>query len=144
MKKEIKMNVLEITEAQAEKLTDEELIGLDGELDVMRDEINENWDYSRGFDEYQEAFRDIDHASSIISCEQRHRQKPTMEPHSDYGDLMTIKEFIGACKAGGFIDSDGFGNYATKDEESDISIYPSDVMKGKIREDFTHVHWYNK
>jgi hypothetical protein len=61
------------------------------------------------------------------------------------GDLMTISDFIEGCKVGPlFTDYDGFGYYATKDKESDITVYPSDIMSGVYRKDFTHVVWYNK
>ena len=35
-------------------------------------------------------------------------------------------------------------NDAYKDKKSDIEIYPSDVQKGNVRSDFTHVVWYNR
>lgn len=63
---------------------------------------------------------------------------------SEHADHMTMEEFIDYCECGGFIDSDGQGNYATKDQESDISIKPSDITSGVYRKDFTHVCWYNK
>lgn len=59
-------------------------------------------------------------------------------------DHMTIEEFISCCKSGSFIDYDGSGNYATDTQESNISIYPSDITEGVYRNDFTHVVWYNK
>jgi hypothetical protein len=43
-----------------------------------------------------------------------------------------------------FIDSDGFGHYATKDKESDISAVPSEICAGFVRNDFKYVIWYNK
>lgn len=62
----------------------------------------------------------------------------------NYGDLMTLKEFIENCESGGFIDYDGSGKYAFKDEMSDIAVYPSTVTDGNIDRDFTHVVWFNK
>lgn len=62
----------------------------------------------------------------------------------DYGDHMTIEDFIECAKSGGFIDYDGSGNYATKDKMTDIEIYPSDITAGVYRKDFTHVVWFNK
>lgn len=64
--------------------------------------------------------------------------------HNKHGDLMTIEDFKTYCKSGGFIDYDGSGNYATATQESNISIYPSDIEEGVYRNDFTHVMWYNR
>ena len=66
------------------------------------------------------------------------------EPIENDDDVYTIEQFKGICKCGGFIDYDGFGVYAYKDKKSDIEIYPSDVQKGNVRSDFTHVVWYNR
>ena len=66
------------------------------------------------------------------------------EPIEKDDDVYTIEQFKGICKSGGFIDYDGFGVYAYKDKKSDIEIYPSDVQKGNVRSDFTHVVWYNR
>lgn len=66
------------------------------------------------------------------------------EPIEKDDDVYTIEQFKGICKDGGFIDYDGFGVYAYKDKKSNIEIYPSDVQKGNVRSDFTHVVWYNR
>lgn len=64
-------------------------------------------------------------------------------PLHEYGDLMTVREFIDACQQGGFIDDDGYG-YPVKDGMMDPSspIYPSLVKR--IPTDATHVHWFNR
>lgn len=63
-----------------------------------------------------------------------------------YGDLFTKEEFRSFCEEGGFLDSDGFGNYASKDKISNIEICPSDFKLGTFHEDpeFTHIVWFNK
>lgn len=78
------------------------------------------------------------------------------EPIPEYGDLMTMQKFIDCCNCGGFIDYDGFGNYAFKDcvatkswEDEDeewhtIEVKPSMVKKGTLDMRFTHVVWHNK
>jgi hypothetical protein len=67
--------------------------------------------------------------------------KPAMEPLPPWGDLMTLDEFIMACKNGSFVDYDGVGRYSNGKEASvDIYVYPSDV---KDRH-WTHVVWFNK
>ena len=62
----------------------------------------------------------------------------------DFGDHFTVAEFTGAVKCGAIINSDGEGFYAIATQESNIEAYPRDFAKGKIRDDFTHVMWYNK
>lgn len=73
------------------------------------------------------------------------KKTPEMRPFSDLDRkcLMTINEFKSYCKCGGIMDSDGFGYYATDKEVSNIEASPSTFAKGIIREDFTHVCWYN-
>ena len=58
--------------------------------------------------------------------------------------LMTINEFKSNCRYGAFMDTDGVGYYATDKEVSDIKASPNAFRYGIIREDFTHVCWYNK
>lgn len=61
-----------------------------------------------------------------------------------YGDHMTMKEFKECVDSGGFIDYDGYANYATADQCSNIALSASTVKKNLHRKDFTHVVWYNK
>lgn len=67
-----------------------------------------------------------------------------MRPIPNYGSHMPMEEFIGYCKTGGFIDYDGYGNYATETQCSDFTVTPSDVIRGSIRNGWTHVVWYNR
>ena len=73
------------------------------------------------------------------------KKTPEMRPFSDLDRkcLMTINEFKSYCKCGGIMDSDGFGYYAADKEVSNIEASPSPFAKGIIREDFTHICWYN-
>lgn len=97
------------------------------------------------FQEYEDYMNPFYDEVSKISAKLRLAQTPSMKPQSvSYGDLMTIESFIENCEGGGFIDYDGSGNYATTTEESNITIYPSDIISGDYRKDFTHVMWYNK
>jgi hypothetical protein len=66
------------------------------------------------------------------------------EPIPDYGDLMTLDNFIHTCKNGCFNDYDGFGNYSDGEILSDIEVSPSDILHGNIRYEWTHVVWFNK
>lgn len=70
-----------------------------------------------------------------------------MEPIPDYGDLMTIEEWLSAVDCGCFIDYDGYGNLAYEKEMSEVEVWPSMVKKGqfeKLRGDFTHIVWFNR
>lgn len=62
----------------------------------------------------------------------------------DYGDVFSFEEFQDCCFEYSFIDSDGCGYYATKDKMTNILANPSDIMIGYIREEFSHVVWFNK
>lgn len=62
----------------------------------------------------------------------------------DYGDKISLEDFILCCKSGAFINYDGFGCYATETQESDIEIYPSDVVANEYRKDFPFIIWYNR
>lgn len=59
-----------------------------------------------------------------------------------YGDIMTVEEFIEACKCGAFIDYDGFGNPAKDGYMSSMIISPSRLSQ--IPLDATHIVWYNR
>lgn len=41
--------------------------------------------------------------------------------------LMTIEEFKAAVSVGGYIDYDGYGELATRDQVSDIPVSPSSI-----------------
>ena len=73
------------------------------------------------------------------------KKTPEMRPFSDLDRkcLMTINEFKSDCECGGIMDSDVFGYYTTYNEVCNIEASPSAFAKGIIREDFTHVCWYN-
>ncbi len=80
---------------------------------------------------------------------------PNLEPHPNYGDLMTIDEFKKAVEDGMFIDFDGYGNWATKTEyELPSNVKPSHFYKPvKVAghnlidlkpEWATHILWFNR
>jgi len=63
----------------------------------------------------------------------------------DYGDLIPLEEFIEDVKSGTFIDYDGFGEMATENETSGVSIKPSQIHKGyNFPEWCTHILWFNR
>ena len=67
-----------------------------------------------------------------------------LEKIPDYGDIMTLKEFIEQVKDGCLIDYDGTGYYATKNRITNLSVYPSDIYKGKINKRWSHIMWFNR
>jgi hypothetical protein len=98
----------------------------------------------RGFMEKVEAASEkISEARTILTLKTP-MDKIKMSTQGKYGDLIPLEDFIAYCESGCFIDYDGFGNYATETEESNLTISPSAVRKGQFRKDFTHVMWYNK
>lgn len=67
-----------------------------------------------------------------------------LEKIPNYGDHMKMEEFIRACKANAFIDSDGIGCYATDTAVTQIYVAPSEVVAGKFNWKWSHVVWFNK
>ena len=126
-------------------LTIEEITSIIEENDKILKEISDaddgnSWEMYRT--KCQPYWDDNDALYSVKAL----KKTPEMRPFSDLDRkcLMTINEFESYCKCGGIMDSDGFGHYATDKEVSNIEASPSAFVKGIIREDFTHVCWYNK
>lgn len=99
------------------------------------------------FDSYTEWLRTMEPEQSQINelnAKMKLIKAPEFEEIPDYGDCMTIGDFIECCKDGNFIDYDGFGYYATEDKMTDICVYPSEIMSGVYRKDFPKVVWFNR
>lgn len=66
----------------------------------------------------------------------------------EYGDILTLADFIECCRSGEFIDDDdGFGKWATSTHvDRNAWIFPSAVKCGREIPPAwaTHVVWYNK
>ena len=60
----------------------------------------------------------------------------------EYGDLMLVEDFQKHCKAGSFIDYDGYGCPVREGKMMSLYIYPSDLIT--IPEDATHIIWFNR
>ena len=58
--------------------------------------------------------------------------------------LMKIDDFIYHCKIGFFTTYDGSGVYATSTHKTDLNASPDAFKDDLVRNDFTHVCWYNK
>lgn len=119
---------------------------LEDKIDELHDKINEafnkpdmSWEWYRNLPWHKEA--------AMLEREYKlllEGDDIEYTPIDGIGDKMTLEKFIDCCKCGGFIDSDGFGYYATKDKETNITIHPSDIMCGKYRKDFNYIIWYNR
>lgn len=83
-------------------------------------------------------------AAQELSREYRLIKEPTMGEIPEYGEHLTLNEFVESCESGALINYDGFGNYATEDLCSDILVYPSDITANRYRRDFSNVVWYNR
>ena len=59
-------------------------------------------------------------------------------------DLMTVRDFEEHVISGAFNNYDGSGYYATETHQSRLMAIPSEILQGKITQEFTHVAWYNK
>jgi hypothetical protein len=115
--------------------------------DKTKEVYNEEWHKAMDLPtlaQYTARIEEISEPYNLIDRAYRKVQKPSMSDIPKYGCHMTFPAFKATCINGGFIDYDGSGNYATVDKQSNISIFPSDIMSNSFREDFTHVCWYNR
>jgi hypothetical protein len=64
----------------------------------------------------------------------------------EYGDHMPIRQWIEMCVSGSFIDYDGMANYATESQMDDSGewVYPSQAVRGDIKDGWSHVVWFNR
>ena len=122
---------------------------MDAEIDNLQEIIDQkaktfNWANAQRIEDWENLISTENKRIGELSRKIRLIQEPEMSEIPDYGDHMTLKDFIKNVKSGGFINSDGYGNYATETQCSNIDIYPSDIKKDQYRKDFTHIVWYNR
>ena len=110
--------------------------------------LKEIWDTDNGnsWEAYREKCQPYWNDNDALYVVKALKKTPEMRPFNelDRKCLMTINEFKSHCRRGTFMDTDGVGYYATDKEVSDIKASPNAFRYGIIREDFTHVCWYNK
>jgi len=122
---------------------------IDSKITILRKKLhkkNLKFDYSKSksftdWEEYQEP--EMSQLSKLDN-ERRMLMTPEFEDMPDYGDIMSLKDFIGTVNDGGFIDYDGSGNYVKDGKMSNITINPSDIRYGSIRNDFDTIIWFNR
>jgi len=147
VKKLMKPEEIEILESMKEKM--------ENQLDKERDKWFKSWMKDHTDDGVTEEYMNhmkkfdtdnIDTWKMIANLGRviRRDKTPKLEPHNGIGDIFPIEKFKSMCEYGGFMNSDGYGEYATESQRSDIEIHPSDFKHKTIRTDFTHVVWYNK
>lgn len=71
---------------------------------------------------------------------------PELVSSKDYGDLMTVDQFMVDCEMGCLINYDGYG-YPVRElhgvkKYAPVQIWPS--IRKIIPEDATHILWYNR
>lgn len=64
------------------------------------------------------------------------------EPLPNYGDLITVKDWLQSVANNYFIDYDGSGHPVKDGKMSKQNIYPS--IADELPEDATHVMWFNR
>ena len=130
-----------------------ELEQLKAEYELLDKERNKVWhqfmDMASEGIPYDVACKWYESQNVVEECASLNRQIRVLEdyelePLPDYGILMSLEEFIAFCKTGFLINYDGHGRYATSDQASNICVYPSDIVSGEYRHDFSHVIWFNK
>ena len=122
-------------------------------LDELDEQVHEAWEKSFDIEGgWDKAWKWYINQPCVKEREKLWREYKLIKDYTltDFSDLdkeclMLFDEFAKYCKIGPmFIDSDGYGYYATATQVSDIEISPSDIVAGVYRKDFTHVCWYNK
>ena len=117
------------------------------ELEKARDATQEAFDNAPSNLSYDVFMLYMEETNKIVaeaSRKYRMVKTPIFSELPDYGDVMSLEDFIDNVNCGGFIDYDGSGNYVKDGKESDITIKPSDVKRGTIRTDFDTIVWYNR
>ena len=121
---------------------------IESKIEENDKKLKEIWDTdnSNSWEMYRKKCQPYWDDNEILYMAKSMKETPKMRPFNelDRECLMTINEFKSNCRHGTFMDSDGVGYYATDKEVSNIEASPSAFVKGIIREDFTHICWYNK
>ena len=121
---------------------------IESKIEENDKKLKEIWDTdnSNSWEMYRKKCQSYWDDNEILYIAKSMKETPKMRSFNelDRECLMTINEFKSNCRYGIFMDSDGVGYYATDKEVSNIEASPSAFVKGIIREDFTHICWYNK
>jgi len=113
-------------------------------LEKIKEEKDKVWDYSKPIQEYWEYIKPESELAAKLNREKRMIMPYVLSDLPDYGQVMTLRQFIGSVESGGFIDYDGSGNYIINGKMTNIDIYPSDVKHKSIRKEFKKIIWFNR
>lgn len=107
------------------------------ETDCLKDNLS--------FAEFCNKAHDVKDKLYAIDKFLRIKEDPVLSYGKEWsGTLYEINKFKDMCERNLFTDDDGIGYYATETAKSNVVIKPSDFDYDMIREDFTHVLWFNK
>lgn len=126
------------TELRIEQI-DKEMLELYKTIEAMDDDPDDS------FEEYEERRLPYHKKIDKLDREKRTIMTPTFDRDiPEYGDLMTLKNFVSCVRSGGFTDYDGWGYYVRGNKVSNVKVIPSDLHHNAIRTDFDMVVWFNK
>ena len=126
------------------------------QLTSLQEEKHKAWEEYMGMAErdvpFEKAWNWYIKQPAVSRCDELERKIRNMEEYTleplddpDWCDHMPIEEFMEGCRIGPlFTDDDGFGYYAPEEKQTNIKVYPSDIISGNYRKDFSYVVWYNK
>lgn len=120
---------------------------IERDIEIAEEKYNEIFSNSQVYptlDKYLEAIEPYREVLAALSRKKRLIMPYELDDMPDYGDVMSLNDFIETVRDGGFIDYDGSGNYVKDGKMSNIDIYPSDVEYGAIRKDFDTIIWFNR
>ena len=126
--------------------TAQELLKEEKRLNEKYKEIeDESLKEGLSFSEFQKKAHDVAEGLYLIDKYLRLKKDPIVEYGKEWkGETMTLEKFKNEARAKLITDDDGYGFYATESAKSDVEILPSDVLENILRDDFSHVIWFNK
>ena len=111
--------------------------------DEYKKKMDECAKKNMGFQEFADEAKTIKENLYFIKKYLHLKADPVLEFGKEWkGVRYEMDEFKSRVMDGTFTDEDGVGYYATIDSKSDVEISPSDVLEGIVREDFSHVIWF--
>ena len=113
---------------------------------IWKDDNGESWDeYSKKCNPYWEDNKYLCTVESLLLPREQVKMRPLEDWEKDDKWIhIKIEVFKQWCETGFTTSYDGCGYYATETEVSDLSALTYAFHDGYIRDDFTHVCWYNK
>jgi len=110
---------------------------------IWKEDAGSSWDnYCKKCQPYWDDNKLLHAAASINTKIDDIEMEPMDEFHKKC--RVPIKTFIDWCKYDAVTSYDGFGEYANKNEVSNLHVSCWGIKNGFVRKDFTHVCWYNK